>query len=361
MQKGTTTMKQLFKNDTQNKNGFTIVELLIVVVVIAILAAITIVAYNGVQTRAKTSSLNGDLRNVAVKIANDLTLNGSYPATIASINNGEGFKASNGATMAYTVDNSSDPKTFCVTGTLGSINYFINQTNRVAKGTCASGEIGTQPNITAYTNKYGTVGYNTSITPSSTIPDGSWMVVPFAYTTASAITPPAGWTVLLTQQSTSSMLFTVFGKIKTSSDTAPFVFTSSGDQSVASSSIIWGSNASPVASWVVGSPGLRGTNGTSTTNVAPSIAAPAKSLVLTVSAERTQVTETGLISISSGTPALFMVQGGTNGTDVNIWQTLSVSTTTTDAAATTIPVTITYPNPHASNGVTVQIAIPSAN
>ena len=38
------------------QQGFTIVELLIVIVVIAILAAITIVAYNGVQNRAKATS-----------------------------------------------------------------------------------------------------------------------------------------------------------------------------------------------------------------------------------------------------------------------------------------------------------------
>ena len=37
------------------QRGFTIVELLIVVVVIAILAAITIVAYNGIQDRTKQS------------------------------------------------------------------------------------------------------------------------------------------------------------------------------------------------------------------------------------------------------------------------------------------------------------------
>jgi prepilin-type N-terminal cleavage/methylation domain-containing protein len=40
----------------QRKAGFTIVELLIVVVVIAILAAISIVAYNGIQQRSKNSA-----------------------------------------------------------------------------------------------------------------------------------------------------------------------------------------------------------------------------------------------------------------------------------------------------------------
>ena len=52
---------------SQNKSGFTIVELLIVIVVIAILAAISIVAYNGIQNRAYDTSVRNDLNVLAKK------------------------------------------------------------------------------------------------------------------------------------------------------------------------------------------------------------------------------------------------------------------------------------------------------
>lgn len=48
-------------------SAFTIVELLIVIVVIAILAAITVVAYNGIQNRTYDTSVQADLSNM-VKI-----------------------------------------------------------------------------------------------------------------------------------------------------------------------------------------------------------------------------------------------------------------------------------------------------
>lgn len=52
----------------KNKQGFTIVELLVVVVVIAILATITIVAYNGVVGRAKSLAISNSLQNTATQM-----------------------------------------------------------------------------------------------------------------------------------------------------------------------------------------------------------------------------------------------------------------------------------------------------
>lgn len=45
----------------QTKQGFTLVELLIVIVVIAVLASISVVAYNGVQTRAQNTAAGNEL------------------------------------------------------------------------------------------------------------------------------------------------------------------------------------------------------------------------------------------------------------------------------------------------------------
>lgn len=51
-----------------SKRGFTIVELLIVIVVIAILAAVTIVAYNGIQARSQAVALQAEVTQQGKKI-----------------------------------------------------------------------------------------------------------------------------------------------------------------------------------------------------------------------------------------------------------------------------------------------------
>lgn len=58
--------------------GFTIVELLIVIVVIAILASISVVAYNGVQDRSRNSKVAADINSI-VKAINLARISQSSP------------------------------------------------------------------------------------------------------------------------------------------------------------------------------------------------------------------------------------------------------------------------------------------
>jgi|GEM_PF-968707 len=66
----------------QKQKGFTIVELLIVIVVIAILAAVTIVSYNGIQAKALEATAKTDLSNLGKQLEIFQVENGRYPLII---------------------------------------------------------------------------------------------------------------------------------------------------------------------------------------------------------------------------------------------------------------------------------------
>ncbi len=67
------------------QKGFTIVELLIVIVVIAILASITIVSYNGIRGRSNDTVVQQDLANLAKKFALYQIDKGNYPLTVTDL------------------------------------------------------------------------------------------------------------------------------------------------------------------------------------------------------------------------------------------------------------------------------------
>ncbi|MGV9001730.1 MAG: type IV pilin protein [Candidatus Saccharimonadaceae bacterium] len=69
----------------RSRQGFTIVELLIVIVVIAILAAITIVSYAGIQGRAYAVSVQSDIHNAGEQIEIFKLDNGYYPVTTTDL------------------------------------------------------------------------------------------------------------------------------------------------------------------------------------------------------------------------------------------------------------------------------------
>lgn len=102
--------------------GFTIVELLIVIVVIAILAAITIVAYNGITQRANASAAQEAITAAQKKIALYAVDNAdSLPPDLTTA----GITATNGITYQYSVNTSTTPPGYCVTASLNGIAYYL--------------------------------------------------------------------------------------------------------------------------------------------------------------------------------------------------------------------------------------------
>lgn len=89
------------------ERGFTIVELLIVIVVIGILAAITIVAYNGVQDRAHNTARNQEAHQLANLLQTYKATNGTYPNLPSGVNTvciGGGYIDQNGDGLPDCID-----------------------------------------------------------------------------------------------------------------------------------------------------------------------------------------------------------------------------------------------------------------
>ena len=90
-------------NNIKKDRGFTIVELLVVIVVIGILAAITIVSYTGITAKANTTKALSNaqsVQNVAEVMAAD---NGNYPRLSTNFTTGSTTtKLPSGISLFYT-------------------------------------------------------------------------------------------------------------------------------------------------------------------------------------------------------------------------------------------------------------------
>ena len=88
------------------RQGFTIVELLIVIVVIGVLAAISIVAYNGIQSRSHSTAIKSDLANNAKKLEEYKIVHDKYPQTVGEFREANlDFTLSSSRFVIYCVQN----------------------------------------------------------------------------------------------------------------------------------------------------------------------------------------------------------------------------------------------------------------
>ncbi len=128
------------KSNSQKQNGFTIVELLIVIVVIGILAAITIVSYNGITSRANAASAKGTASTVQKKAelyaADGPT--GKYPYVAADFTGAA-------STTSYYMTATNPNWTF---GTATTVLTAANGTNTVMIRKCTTGTPANQAAIT---------------------------------------------------------------------------------------------------------------------------------------------------------------------------------------------------------------------
>jgi len=124
------------RQKSYKRSAFTIVELLVVIVVIGILAAITIVSYTGVSQKAIASSLQSDLSNASKILKLDIVSNMIYPTSINDANGGKGIPTSSGVTYNYIANNAISPPGFCMTATKNNVTYRVTSDSAPVLGDC---------------------------------------------------------------------------------------------------------------------------------------------------------------------------------------------------------------------------------
>ena len=122
--------------------GFTIIELLVVIVIIGILVAITAVSYNGITKSAKESALKSELKQASTEVTMTEFETGNPPANASSLTTPK-----NGT---LTLSTNTEQNTWCLTITPNSPNNqnipnfnITSDSGTISEGGCPSPSIQT--------------------------------------------------------------------------------------------------------------------------------------------------------------------------------------------------------------------------
>ncbi|MGH7218676.1 MAG: type II secretion system protein [Candidatus Microsaccharimonas sp.] len=127
--------------------GFTIVELLIVIVVIAILAAITIVSYNGITNQTHDAAVKSDLNTIKKKIDIYIVKNNSRPNSLELTEAVAPFRASK---QSYATRPTTDHNLIYCSDTSAPLAYAVVAYSKSGKKFSITGSSG----VAEYTNAW---------------------------------------------------------------------------------------------------------------------------------------------------------------------------------------------------------------
>lgn len=136
------------------QQGFTIVELLIVIVVIGILAALVITTFTGIQQKARNTERETDIKALQGQIEAYYAQNGKYP-TLANMNDSS-FRSSNmkGLDAEALKDPKGSAQTLVAAAAANSYSYAVTPSG------CDNGSGGDCSGYTLTATYEGTVNGN---------------------------------------------------------------------------------------------------------------------------------------------------------------------------------------------------------
>ena len=144
--------KFILRSNNESPSGFTIVELLVVIVIIGILAAITIVSYTGITAKANVSAVISDLANAKKQFALYYTEHGVYPTGLQA-----GTNCPTGTT------NPSPDTNYCLKPSSGNIITLVGATDAAYTLTAKKANL-----VYKVTNLQ---------SPTASIDDSTWLVI----------------------------------------------------------------------------------------------------------------------------------------------------------------------------------------
>lgn len=202
----------------KNKSGFTILELLICVVIIAILALISFIAYGQMRIKAADTSLQSDLNGASKALQLFAMQYGHYPSTIdcsqADSSTNKCLKSGGSNTFTYQPDSSAGYQDFSLLASNGDVSYRISPNTEIKKVTplsCPSGFITVPGSVTYDTSDFCVMKYEAKADDDGdgigdtnhATTDNTWPASPGTYPISAArklVSTAAGYPVgLITQ------------------------------------------------------------------------------------------------------------------------------------------------------------------